>query len=172
MNKPLKHFDSTQLSATRCALVELPKRPDCHVLSTAIPLFYIGKNRHGFWVVRDAEGRTGGLFLRRESALRFARDREPAGCATMFLGEPLELDVENQGSQLVMGLTAAIEFAARRLPSVATFIGFALTEWRKLVTELSGALAGERRNRAAIEHELFRDEYRLTSKYDDDLPMP
>jgi hypothetical protein len=172
MNKPLKHFAVTQLSATRCSLVELPKRPDCHVLSTAIPLFYIGKNRHGFWVVREAEGQAGGLYLRRQSALRFARDREPAGCATMFLGEPLELDVENQGNRLVVPLTAAIEFAARRLPAVAGFVGVAVIEWRKLVAEISRALAGERRNRAAVERELFHGEYRLTSKYDDDLPIP
>ena len=172
MNKPLKHFAATHLSATRCSLVKLPKRPDSHVLSTAIPLFYIGQNRHGFWVVREAEGRSGGLFLRRQSALHFARDREPAGCATMFLGEPLELDVENEGSRLVAALTAAIGFTARRLPAVAAFVGLAMIEWRKLGAEISRALAGERRNRAAIERELFHGEYRLGSKNDDDLPIP
>jgi len=172
MNKPLKHVAATQLSATRCSLAELPKRPDCHVLSTAIPLFYIGQNRHGFWAVREAEGQTGGLFLRRQSALRFARDCEPGGCATMFLDEPFELDVENQGNRLVAPLTAAIEFTARRLSVVATFVGLAVIEWRKLVAEISRALAGERRNRAAIERELFHGEYRLGSKNDDDLPIP
>jgi hypothetical protein len=172
MNKPLKHITTTQLSATRCSLVRLPMRPDSQVLSTAIPLFYIGQNKHGFWVVREAEGRNGGVFLRRQSALGFARDSEPAGCATMFLGEALELDVENRGNRLIAPLTAAIEFMARRLPAVATFVGLVGIEWRKLVAELSRALAGVRRNRAAIEHDLFRDEYRLISKNDDDLPIP
>ena len=147
-------------------------RPDSQVLSTAIPLFYIGQNMHGFWVVREAEGRNGGLFLRRQSALGFARDCEPAGCATMFLGEPLELDVENEGNRLIAPITAAIEFTARRLPAVATFVGLAAIEWHKLVAEISRALAGERRNRAAIERELFHGEYRLISKNDDDLPIP
>jgi hypothetical protein len=172
MNKPLKHSAATHLSGTRCSLVRLPMRPDCHVLSTAIPLFYIGQNKHGFWVVREAEGRNGGLFLRRQSALRFARDSEPAGCATMFLGEPLELDVENEGGRLVAALTAAIEFTERRLPVVAAFVGLAVIEWHKLVAEISRALAGERRNRAAIERDLFHGEYRLSSKNDDDLPIP
>jgi hypothetical protein len=172
MNKPLKHSVATHLSATRCSLVSLPKRPDCHVLSTAIPLFYIGRSSHGFWVVREAEGRNGGLFLRRQSALRFARDSEPAGCATMFLSEPLELDVENGGGRLAAGLTTAIDFTERRLPAVAAFVGLAVIEWRKLVAEISRALAGERRNRAAIERELFHGEYRLNSKNDDDLPIP
>jgi hypothetical protein len=172
MNKPLKHSAATHLSATRCSLVRLPKRPDYHVLSTAIPLFYIGQNRHGFWIVCEAEGRSGGLFLRRQSALRFAREREPAGCATMFLSEPLGLDVENEGGRLVAALTAAIEFTERRLPAVAAFVGLAVIEWRKLIAEISRALAGERRNRAAIERELFHGEYRLNSKNDDDLPIP
>ncbi|HEY1982998.1 MAG TPA: hypothetical protein VGH13_23200 [Xanthobacteraceae bacterium] len=171
MNKPLKHIAATHLSATRCSLVRLPARPDSQVLSTAIPLFYIGQNKHGFWVVREAAGRNGGSFLRRQSALCLARDCEPEGCATMFLGEPLELDVENQGNRLIAPLTAAIEFTARRLPAVATFVGFAAVEWHKLVAEISRALAGERRNRAAIERELFHGEYRLISKNDDDLPI-
>jgi hypothetical protein len=172
MNKPLKHIAATHLSATRCSLVRLPVRPDSQVLSTAIPLFFIGQNKHGFWVVREAEGRKGGLFLRRQSALDFARDSESAGCATMFLGETLELDVENQGNRLIAPLTTAIEFTAWRLPVVAAFVGFAAIEWHKLVAEISRALAGERRNRAAIERELFCGEYRLISKNDDDLPIP
>jgi hypothetical protein len=92
--------------------------------------------------------------------------------ATMFLGEPLELDVENQGNRLIAPLTAAIEFTACRLPAPAAFVGFAVIEWHKLVAEISRALAGERRNRAAIERELFHGEYRLISKNDDDLPIP
>ena len=40
-------------------------------LSTS-PLFMIGKNRRGDWVVRDQRGLCGGLFIDRAEALRFA----------------------------------------------------------------------------------------------------
>jgi hypothetical protein len=151
----------------------LPRRPDAATLCKAIPFFYVGQNRHGFWVARESEGKIGGLFLRKQSALRFARKfSKPQGCATMFLDEPFELDVENQGGRLTALLAATTEIAARRLPAVATFIGLMVTEWRKLVVEISRAVAGERRNRAAIERELFRGHYRLSSKNDDDLPIP
>jgi hypothetical protein len=70
----------------------LPPRPDRSALSESIPLFYIGRNRNGFWVVRSADGRIGGLFVFRRSAIRFAREEsEPAACALMFVTEPLEL---------------------------------------------------------------------------------
>ncbi len=36
------------------------------------PLFMIGKDSHGRWVVRDQRGLRGGLFVDRMSALRFA----------------------------------------------------------------------------------------------------
>jgi hypothetical protein len=42
---------------------KFPPRPDASDLNAAIPLFYIGQNRKGAWVVREAEGRSGGLFL-------------------------------------------------------------------------------------------------------------
>jgi hypothetical protein len=73
------------------ATAKFPRRPDPRVLSASIPLFFIGRNKYGFWVVRAAEGRTGGIFLLKRSALRFAaKNSVPAGCATMFLGERFE----------------------------------------------------------------------------------
>jgi hypothetical protein len=162
-------------SAPRPAGVQichLPRRPDAATLSKAIPFFYVGKNHYGFWVARESEGKIGGLFLRKRSALRFARKfSEPQGCATMFLDEPFELDVENRGGRLTAFLAAAIEIAARRLPAIATFVGQMVAEWRKLVAEISRAIAGERRNRAAIERELFHGHCQLMSKNDDDLPI-
>ena len=150
----------------------LPLRPDAVTLCKAIPFFYVGQNRHGFWVARESDGKIGGLFLRRRSALRFARKfSEPRGCATMVLDEPFELDVENQGGRLTALVAAAIESGARRLPAVATFVGMMVVEWRKLVAEISRAIAGQRRNRAAIERELFHGHCRLMSKNDDDLPI-
>jgi hypothetical protein len=152
---------------------QLPRRPDASALSEAIPLFYIGCNKSGLWVVREAAGGSGGLFLFKQSAARFARRQsEPAGCAMMFLAEPFELDVDNQGSRFAGLLTAVSRIVARRAPLLVSFIGSAITEWRNLVTEISDAFAGHRRHRDAIEKELFRGQYTLSSKNDDDLPIP
>jgi hypothetical protein len=152
---------------------QLPPRPDATVLSDSIPLFFIGRNAGGFWVAHESEGRCGGLFLLRRSALRYARRQSaPAGCATMFLTAPLELDVPNQGSRLVGPCAAMLEAAERRAPALLSFFAMAAAEWRKLVAQISHALAGERRNREAIEKDLFRGQYTLVSKNDDDLPVP
>ncbi len=152
--------------------VKFPKRPDLTVLSETIPLFYIGQNRHGFWVAREAAGRCGGVFLLRRLAARFARrESAPGGCATMFLNERFELDLENQGSRLVEPVAAAMDMAARRTPAVAAFVATAVDEWRKLVAQILRAFAAERRNRAAVERDLFHGQCRLSSKNDDDLPV-
>jgi hypothetical protein len=36
------------------------------------PFFFVGRNSHGQWVVRDQRGLCGGLFINRAEALRFA----------------------------------------------------------------------------------------------------
>ena len=152
---------------------QLPRRPDASAVSEAIPLFYIGRNKNGLWVVREAEGRCGGLFLFKQSGTRFARRQsERNGCAMMFLADSLELDVENQGSRFASLLAAAGDIVARRAPLLVSFIGSAIAEWRKLITQISDAFAGQRRHREAIEKELFRGQYTLCSKNDDDLPIP
>ena len=46
--------------------VELPEP------STRIPLFLIGKDSRGNWVVQDNQGSCGGLFVNRAEALKFA----------------------------------------------------------------------------------------------------
>ena len=144
----------------------LPRRPDASALSEAIPLFFIGRNKSGLWVVREAAGGSGGLFLFKQSAARFARRQsEPAGCAMMFLAEPFELDVENRGGRVAGLLAAASEIAVR-------LIGPVIAEWRKLVAEISDAFSSQRPHREAIEKELFRGQYTLASKNDDDLPIP
>src|ERR1700688_1884177 len=159
--------------AVSTTATQLPRRPDAGALSEAIPLFYIGRNKNGVWVVREAEGRSGGLFLFKQSAARFARRQsEPDGCAMMFLADSFELDVENQGSRFAGLLAAASEVVTRRAPLLVSFIGSAITEWRKLITQISDAFAGQRRHREAIEKELFRGQYTLCSKNDDDLPIP
>jgi hypothetical protein len=83
-------------------------RPGAEVLSESIPVFFIGRNRDGFWVARDAEGKFGGLFWRKEGALRFARRHVgPVGCATVFPQDRFELDVENSGNPFVTQTAAA-----------------------------------------------------------------
>ncbi|MGD0315226.1 MAG: hypothetical protein ABSB37_04615 [Xanthobacteraceae bacterium] len=78
-------------------------------------MFFIGRNKNGLWVARQAEGQTGGVFLLKRSALRFVKKNSvPVGCATMFLTERFELDVENQGNPLVTWLDA-VQRAWRRL---------------------------------------------------------
>jgi hypothetical protein len=99
----------------------LPLRPDPRILSEAIPLFFIGRNKDGFWVARDADGPRGGIFLRKQSTVRFAnRSTPPVGCAIMFLSKRFELDVENEGNPLVAQFTAArrlvLQLAQRTAP--------------------------------------------------------
>jgi hypothetical protein len=72
------------------------------VISASIPVFFVGRNRDGFWLARDAKGEHGGIFLFKSSALAFVRRAcRQAGCATIFPTERFELDVENQGNRLV-----------------------------------------------------------------------
>jgi hypothetical protein len=78
---------------------------DPGILSASIPAFFIGRNKQGFWVARDARGRIGGVFLLANSALSFAkRNSASTGCATIFPSERFELDLENQGNPLVAPL--------------------------------------------------------------------
>jgi hypothetical protein len=152
---------------------QLPRRPDASALSEAIALFYIGRHKSGLWAVREAAGCSGGLFLFKQSAARFARRQsEPAACAMMFLAEPFDLDVENQGGRVAGLLAAASEVVVRRAPLLGSFVGSVVAEWRKLIAEISNAFSGHRRHRDAIEKELFRGQYTLSSKNDDDLPIP
>jgi hypothetical protein len=113
MHVLLRCFDSAA-----GASASLPDRPDASVLNEAIPLFFIGRNRNGLWVVREAGRRAGGIFLFRKSAMRFAGERSlPEGCATMVLDKSFELDVENQGNRLVAWLGAALGMLARIIPA-------------------------------------------------------
>jgi hypothetical protein len=91
-------------------------RPGPDVLNRAIPVVFIGRNRDGFWVARDADGKFGGLFWRKRSALHFAKTNAgPAGCAALFPQDRFELDLENHGNPLVAGLGAAKLFLGRHL---------------------------------------------------------
>ncbi|WP_167558932.1 hypothetical protein [Bradyrhizobium canariense] len=91
------------------------QRPGPEVLSEAIPVFFIGRNRNGFWIARDVDGRFGGVFWSKEAAIRFARNIWPAGCATIFPQTRFELDIENGGNPLVSYIEITQRFLTRGL---------------------------------------------------------
>jgi hypothetical protein len=151
------------------AIASLPRRPDASVINESIPLFYIGQNRKGRWVVREAEGRSGGLFLFKQWAVRFARRQsEPSGCAIMFVAEPIELDIDGEGR--CVGPIPSTEIRAHRSRTAGNLITAAARGWRRLIAFISHNVEAQRRNRMAIERELFQGQYTLASRHDDDLP--
>jgi hypothetical protein len=102
-------------SADAPATVVAQFRPlDPGIVNEAIPAFFIGRNMEGFWVARDAKGQIGGIFLLETSAVSFARkNSRPAGCATIFPSERIELDLENKGNPLVAPLGWLMHLARR-----------------------------------------------------------
>jgi hypothetical protein len=75
---------------------------DAGIVSEAIPAFFIGRNKEGFWVAREAKGKIGGIFLFESSALSFARRKSrPRGCATIYQSERFELDLKNRGNPFI-----------------------------------------------------------------------
>jgi hypothetical protein len=97
---------------------------DPNIFNAAIPAFFIGRNRDGFWVARDVSGQIGGIFLFESSALSFARKHcEPKGCATIFPAERFELDLENHGNPLIGQLGSLIRWARRPRPRMAALTG-------------------------------------------------
>ena len=97
---------------------------DPGIINETIPAFFIGRNMEGFWVARDVNGQIGGIFLLENSALSFARKQcRLAGCATIYLSERFELDLENKGNPLAVQLASATRFARDRWHRSAAFIG-------------------------------------------------
>jgi hypothetical protein len=146
-----------------------PQRPDPSIVSRAIPLVYVGRNHDGFWVALDADTRIGGLFLLKSGALRFGhRRRNGVLSATMEMGQ-LELPGKNRGNPLVGPLAAAKHSAERLLSKLAGPFRKPLAAIRKVLARLACARASARIHRAAIERELYHDQYRISTKSDDDL---
>jgi hypothetical protein len=108
-----RRADARQAAALR------PLDPD--VVSAAIPAFFIGRNSAGLWVAREANGRAGGLFLFKSSAVDFAnRQSAPQRCALVFPTETFELDVENRGNVLIVLAEAAKKLLARMVARLKT----------------------------------------------------
>lgn len=97
---------------------------DPGIVSDAIPAFFIGRNKEGSWVARDANGRIGGVFLLESSALSFARrNSRSTGCATIFPSETIELDLENRGNPFVTHLAGLRHLATRLWRQTAALSG-------------------------------------------------
>jgi hypothetical protein len=91
-----------------------PAALEAGIVSDAIPAFFIGRNKDGFWVARDAKGRIGGIFLLEASAVSFARTQSgPGGCATIYPNERIELDLKNNGNLLVPCFRSLMRLAKR-----------------------------------------------------------
>jgi hypothetical protein len=96
------------------------QRPGPEVLSEAIPVVFVGRNRDGFWVARDADARFGGLFWRKQAALDFAKtNAAPGGYAAVFPLARFELDMENRGNPLAGSLGIARRFLVRQAQRLA-----------------------------------------------------
>ena len=97
---------------------------DPGIVNETIPAFFIGRNKEGFWVARDVNGKIGGIFLLENSALSFTRRNSgAAGCATIYLSERFELDLENKGNPLVVRLGSGKRLAMHLRQRMAAFIG-------------------------------------------------
>jgi hypothetical protein len=97
---------------------------DPSIVSEAISAFFIGRNMEGFWVARDVNGQIGGIFLLETSALSFAkRNSRPAGCATIYPSETIELDLENKGNPLAAQLGSLARLSASARQRMAAFVG-------------------------------------------------
>lgn len=152
------------------AVQKFPQRPDASIINELIPLCYIGQNRKGRWVVRELEGRSGGLFLFKQWAVRFARRQsEPSGCAIMFIAEPVELEINSDGK--CVGTPRSPELSSLQARGNDAVVAAVVGMWRKLKSYIAHSIAAQRRNRTALERDLFGGQYTLSSKNDDDLPI-
>jgi hypothetical protein len=148
------------------------RRPEPSILSEAIPLFFIGRNKNGLWVAREVDGRIGGIFLLKRSAVRFANaSAKPFGCAMIFLSERFELDVKNSGNSFVAYLGPAKHAALRLALGLSRLVIKIAAAGQAITVRLTRAFADERKHRRAIERDLFKGRYKFTSKNEDDLPI-
>jgi len=107
---------SAMLAKSEQTAVNPFQRPGPEILNEAIPVVFIGRNRDGLWVARDAEGKFGGLFWLKESALCFAkRTAASTGCATVFAQGQFELDIENAGSPVAARAGGVKRFLTRQM---------------------------------------------------------
>jgi hypothetical protein len=78
------------------------------------PLFLVGKNSHGNWVVQDQSGLCGGLFVNRAEALKFAMFESGNPKAVILVPGVFELDLsgKSQAAQRTQTIAAARVYRA------------------------------------------------------------
>jgi hypothetical protein len=63
------------------------------------PVFVMGQDRRGNWVVQDQKGMRGGLFVNREAALRYVRSENGfKSQAVVLVSSGIELDMNRNTS--------------------------------------------------------------------------
>ena len=79
-----------------------------------LPLFMVGQDTRGNWMVQDQKGMRGGLFVNREAALRYVRSEngfKPQ--AVVVVSGGIELDI-NRNAGAVLRVKSASDLANRR----------------------------------------------------------
>jgi len=80
------------------------------------PVFMIGQDDRGNWVVQDQKGMRGGLFVNREAALRFVRaENGYRPQAVVMISGILELDISRAAGSMPSRESAADLRAQRRI---------------------------------------------------------
>jgi hypothetical protein len=75
--------------------------------------FLLGRNHAGQWVVRDKDGRWGGVFVDRNAALKFAMSENGRPQAVIVVPYPLEL-ATTAGSEPPLAETGHVRAAPPR----------------------------------------------------------
>jgi hypothetical protein len=65
------------------------------------PLFMVGQDTRGNWVVQDQKGMRGGLFVNREAALRYVRSENGfRPQAVVMISDGIELDMKRNAAMV------------------------------------------------------------------------
>jgi hypothetical protein len=68
-----RHWKRRSMSTLAQRAASAPRWSDLPLTRAAKSYFLLGQNARGMWVIRENTGRTSGIFVSREAALRFAR---------------------------------------------------------------------------------------------------
>lgn len=80
------------------------------------PVFIVGQDHSGNWVVQDQDGIRGGLFISRDAAFRFVRSENGyRPQAVVVVSGDFELDMTSNGGKLSHGDVAAGAADQRRI---------------------------------------------------------
>jgi hypothetical protein len=79
------------------------------------PVFEMGQDKRGNWVVRDQKGTRGGLFVDREAALRYVRSENGfKSQAVVMVSNGIELDMSRNAGVGLRNNESAFDSANRR----------------------------------------------------------